>query len=370
MIGDLTREVLAGPMLCSYGYYDPLYCNDSGLFFDVSYMSFRDCCAQLAMCTDMIFGIVMTRQRNDAVKFSPQFFPLQYDIIYRKLDQQEWNFTFYFQPCTIEIWLCIFAACVTVILVKVLAENSLLRTIISRRNPVARHFLNVINELLLCWPIVLQGNFNSFALKSMKFIFAIYTVFSMLLLISYNSKLTSLLATTTMKIPFTSLDDMLQNTDFTPVILYGGRQEETFMNTAYANKKVLRVPSHKKGIESVYSGKFAFLEALMLVENLIRRNCSFAVAPNYLSKEAIALAYSKQFAYTDFFNSKSLLLKQYGILSCAFKRFIPSWEGCANNPFNPISMGQTIGLFILMMAGIFISLICGIIELIVNKFLN
>uniref|UniRef100_T1JJ33 Ionotropic glutamate receptor C-terminal domain-containing protein n=1 Tax=Strigamia maritima TaxID=126957 RepID=T1JJ33_STRMM len=320
---------------------------------------------------DIAFGIVVTRLRRDVVTFSPQFHPFQYDIIYRKFDQQKWNFSFYFQPCTIEIWLCIFAASLTVILVKVLAENNLTRTTISSRYPVSNHFLNLINEFLLCWPIVLQGNLNSFTLKSMRVIFVIYTIFSMLLLISYNSKLTSLHATPTIKIPFASLDDMLQNTDFIPIISKGKKIKEMFMNnTAYANKKVLKVESDKKGIELTYSGKFAYLESLIRVKYLIHQNCSFAVAPNYISKESIALVYAKQFPYTDYFNSKILLLKQYGMLSHLFKRFIPIWESCANNPFNPTSLGQTIGLFILIMAGIFISLICGIIELIVNKFVD
>uniref|UniRef100_T1IYS4 Uncharacterized protein n=1 Tax=Strigamia maritima TaxID=126957 RepID=T1IYS4_STRMM len=109
-------------------------------------------------------GVVMTRQRRGAVTFSPQpqLYPSQFDTIYRQFNQQhEWNFTYYFQPFTIEMWLCTFAASLTVILVNFLAENK----IIYREQP------NQYCTLL--------------------------------------TKLTSVLATPRMKIPFTSFDDML-----------------------------------------------------------------------------------------------------------------------------------------------------------------
>uniref|UniRef100_T1JNS8 Ionotropic glutamate receptor C-terminal domain-containing protein n=1 Tax=Strigamia maritima TaxID=126957 RepID=T1JNS8_STRMM len=309
---------------------------------------------------DIACGLVMTRLRKNYINFSPPLFPIQFDVIYRRLDQHEWNYSFYLQPCNMKIW-CIFAISLIVILVKILANKRL------KKKNCTDCVINFINEFLLCWPFVLLGNLNCISLKSIKFVFAIYVAFSMLILFSYSSVLTSLLATTKMKIPFSSLEDMLEKKNFLPVITYGHKLEEIFMKPPYENRTVLKVKSSKKAIEVIYSEKFGFLSSLLNVQHLIHRNCSFAVAPHFIDREFGRIAYSKQFEYVDYFNYKILLLKETGILSAEFKRFFPSFESCPEEPFNPISFGQIIGPFILIMSGILISILLLIIELIAYK---
>uniref|UniRef100_T1JPF7 Ionotropic glutamate receptor L-glutamate and glycine-binding domain-containing protein n=1 Tax=Strigamia maritima TaxID=126957 RepID=T1JPF7_STRMM len=311
---------------------------------------------------DIAPGLVVTRRRSNYINNSPQVYPVQNDIIYKKITHYEWNYTFYFQPRTLKMWLCIFAISLAVILVKVSANNVL------RKKDFMSNFRNFMNECVLCWPIVLQGNSIIFSLKSTKLMFAIYISFSMLILISYNSKLTSLLATPRMKIPFTSLKDMLENTHFLPVILIGHKAEEIFMNSTYENTTVKKVRTSMEAIESIYRDKLGYIDTLLAVENLIRGNCTFAVAAHFISRGPATLAYSKQFEYMEFFNSKILLLKQYGILPIEFKRFYPGLESCPEKPFNPISFGQIIGPFVLIMTGILIALLLGIIELIAYKY--
>uniref|UniRef100_T1JL75 Ionotropic glutamate receptor C-terminal domain-containing protein n=1 Tax=Strigamia maritima TaxID=126957 RepID=T1JL75_STRMM len=312
--------------------------------------------------TDIAFGLVISRKRSDVVKSSSQIYPIQMEIIYRTSNERKWNYTFYLRPCNVEMWLCIFAISLIIILVKVL-ENYVLR-----RKHFGSCLTSFTNELLLCWPIVLQGSLIHFSLTSMKFFFGIYIVFSMLLLISYNSILTSLLATRSIKIPFSSLQEMIEKSDFKPVITKGNKMEEIFMNSPYENTTVLKVRSREDAIEEVYNGKYGYVTTLLSVQNLIRKNCSFAVAPQFISREAATVAYSKQFEYVDFFNCKILLLRQCGILSIQFKRFFPGLEKCLDNPFRPISFGQIIGPLIIIIAGISTAVLFGVIELIAFKF--
>uniref|UniRef100_T1JA42 Ionotropic glutamate receptor L-glutamate and glycine-binding domain-containing protein n=1 Tax=Strigamia maritima TaxID=126957 RepID=T1JA42_STRMM len=305
---------------------------------------------------DIAPALTMSRQRSDYINFSPPIFPMQFDVVFRKLDQHERNYTFYLRPCNKEIWLCVLGISLIVILVKVLANK--------RSENCLNCFLNFINDFLLCWPIVLLGNLNSFSLKSIKFVFTIYIAFSMLLLFSYSSVLTSLLATTRMRIPFSSLEDMLENTDYMPVVLKGHKLEEIFVNSPYKNKTVITVETIEEAIEETYSKKLG----LLLTLTSVRGNCSFAVAPKIIKKDFARFAYSKQFDYRDYFNCKFLLLKQYGILSIEFERLKIMVEKCPEKPINPISFGQIIGPFVLIITGIQIALLLGTIELIAYKF--
>uniref|UniRef100_T1JMH8 Ionotropic glutamate receptor L-glutamate and glycine-binding domain-containing protein n=1 Tax=Strigamia maritima TaxID=126957 RepID=T1JMH8_STRMM len=310
---------------------------------------------------DITTGISMTSSRADFINFSPQLFDDKYEIIYRTLDQYEWNYKFYLQPYNTQMWLCVFAISLTVILFKVLAN------IVSKQKHFSSNCLNFIDELLLCWPIVLQGNLFSFSLTSMKLVYGFFIAFSMLLLVSYNSTLTSLLSVTELKIPFSSLEDMIENTNFLPAILGGSNLEEIFQTPLYQNKSLRRVSTLIEGIELIYNKKFGFISSLKIVQHLIGSNCSFSVAPRSISREIISIGYSKQFNYMEFFNYKLLSLKQYGILSGGFKRFYPEQHSCSENLIHPVSFDQIVGLFILMMSAILISLIIGIFELIIGK---
>uniref|UniRef100_T1JKI2 Ionotropic glutamate receptor L-glutamate and glycine-binding domain-containing protein n=1 Tax=Strigamia maritima TaxID=126957 RepID=T1JKI2_STRMM len=313
---------------------------------------------------DIAPGLSMSRRRIDYINYSPPLCPIQFDVIYRKLDEHEWNYTFYLQPCNMEIWLCIFAISIIVILVTVLANY------VSRSKQSASCLLNFSHELLLCWPVaLLHGNLISSTWKSMKFVFAIYIAFSMLLLTSYNSKLTSLLAIRKVKIPFVSLNGMLENTDFMPIVVKGYVLEEIFVHSSYENKTVLKVISTEEGIKTTCSGKFGFLGSWLAIQDLIPENCCLAAAQEFIRREFIRFAYSKQFAYRDYFNCKILLLKQYGILSVQFQRMSHEPEICSEKPFNPISLGQIIGPMILIMAGILIALLFGLTEIIASKFI-
>uniref|UniRef100_T1JMM8 Ionotropic glutamate receptor L-glutamate and glycine-binding domain-containing protein n=1 Tax=Strigamia maritima TaxID=126957 RepID=T1JMM8_STRMM len=312
---------------------------------------------------DISTGISMTSQRGKYIKFSQEFYLYHLDIIYRNLDQEKWHYAFYLQPYNTDLWLCIVAISLVVIVLKVL-ENYVLR-----RKHFGSWVTNFINELLLWWPIVLQGNLLNFSLKSLKLVFGIYIAFSMLLLISYNSKLTSLLAITHLKIPFSSLEEMIASTNFLPAILKDSSSEEMFRKPPYDNMDIVRVESLIEGIESVYSGKLGLIASFQVVQHIIGRNCSFDIAPRYINKEPISLGYSKQFAFVEYFNYKISLMKQYGILSAEFKRYYPARQICIEKNFNPVSFGEIIGLFIFTISAILLSLIVGIFELIIGKFM-
>uniref|UniRef100_T1INX5 Ionotropic glutamate receptor C-terminal domain-containing protein n=1 Tax=Strigamia maritima TaxID=126957 RepID=T1INX5_STRMM len=312
---------------------------------------------------DISLSALISRQLSGHVHFSPQMFSLQFDVVYRILERHEWDYDFYSQPCQMEIWLCVFAISLTVIIVKGLVDN-----VLNKKN-CASSLRNLINDLLLCWPIYYSHRFSS---KSIKFIFGIYIAFSMLLLISYTSMLTSLLAKPDAKVPFSSLTEMLEKTDFTPVIFKGGKFEEMFSKTPYENKRVLRADTGAEAIDLIYSGKMAFLGALKEVQQFIGENCSFDVALEHISREQMAIAYSKHFPYVDYFNFKILLLKQYGILSVEYERatFFNDLQRCSlQTPFNPVSFSKTVGAFVVLMSGVLISLVVGIFELIVHKLL-
>uniref|UniRef100_T1JIF5 Ionotropic glutamate receptor C-terminal domain-containing protein n=1 Tax=Strigamia maritima TaxID=126957 RepID=T1JIF5_STRMM len=341
-------------------------CNDSqfGAFINGSWTGMIGDVIKGA--ADIALGRVMMRNLSDYVNFSPELYPIQFDVIHRKLEQHGWDYRFYLQPLHVEIWLCVFAISLIVILVKILVNN-----VVSKNN-LACCVLNFFNDLLLCWPIVLQDTFKNFSLKSMKFVFGIYVTFSMLLLMSYTSILTSYLATTDVMIPFSSLEEMLEKTNFLPVILKGAKFEVLFQNPPYENKRVIRADSIIQAVDLISNGKMAFLGPMMPVQLLIRGNCSFDVAPERISRDSVTIAYSKNFAYVDYFNFKILLLKQCGISSVEYKRvtsaIFSDWLRCPQSLFNPVSFSRIIGPFLVLMSGLLISLVVGIFELIIHKF--
>uniref|UniRef100_T1JP01 Ionotropic glutamate receptor C-terminal domain-containing protein n=1 Tax=Strigamia maritima TaxID=126957 RepID=T1JP01_STRMM len=306
---------------------------------------------------DISSALSMTGQRSQHVKFSPTIVRIQKDVVYRKLNQHETNFAFYLLPCSIEVWLCILVISLTVILVKVLADKS------PRKKHLTTCVPDFANEVFLCWPIILHGSLNKSIRFSMNLIFGIYIVFSMVIMVSYESKLTSLLSTTKSKIPFSSLEEMLKKSEFLPIIIQGNNLHGIFKN-------VVKVKTPEKVVEAIYNRKFGFVGSLLAIQHLIRDNCSFVVAPQYVGKYSIAIAYSKQFAYIDYFNSKLSLLKECGIFSLQLQRFYPGLGSCVEKRFNPITFGQVIGPLILITSGIILSTIISIFELIVHKFVK
>uniref|UniRef100_T1JNC8 Ionotropic glutamate receptor L-glutamate and glycine-binding domain-containing protein n=1 Tax=Strigamia maritima TaxID=126957 RepID=T1JNC8_STRMM len=296
---------------------------------------------------DISAGIVVTRQRRDFVKTSPQLYSLQFDVLYRKAHTYQHDYFFFLKPFKMDVWFSIFSITLIFILINAFSKCGI-------KSLTLTGFINdSVNQFLLCWPIVISGKFSLF--YSVKLCLEVYIIFSMLMWNCYTSTLTSLFSTNKMEIPFTSLDDMLTNTNYLAVVINGSKVESYLTKLSYIHR-LIKVKNINDAIAAVYSRKAAFNYPLIGLTDLISNNCSLSIAPQYTSKDSNSLAYSKKFAYVEYFNNKIVLLKECGILPRIYtSNFADAVIMCSDeNSFYSIRLGQIIGPLVLVFAGILV----------------
>uniref|UniRef100_T1IWG2 Ionotropic glutamate receptor L-glutamate and glycine-binding domain-containing protein n=1 Tax=Strigamia maritima TaxID=126957 RepID=T1IWG2_STRMM len=316
------------------------------------------------MMGDVIYGIAdiapcvsTSRTRRDYLVFSPALYTVRMEIIHLKLNYYDWDFAFFLKPYNQTIWLTLAAISLIIIL------SSFYTNYIFTGQSFSHCASGFSNEILLCWPIVLQSKLSVSPLYSIKFCLGIYLVFSLLILSIYTSLLTALFATSKMKIPFFSLEDMVYETDYLPVILRGSTIQD-FFEKSFKNRPFVKVNDATEGINNVVKRKAGFIMSLEIASTMINNNCSFSLAPKYVYTETISLAYSKTFPHMEFFNTKLLELREHGIISAVHNRHIMvSLECLEGNILHYTSFRQIIGPVVLFACGVLISIVVGIVEI-------
>uniref|UniRef100_T1JMA0 Ionotropic glutamate receptor L-glutamate and glycine-binding domain-containing protein n=1 Tax=Strigamia maritima TaxID=126957 RepID=T1JMA0_STRMM len=306
--------------------------------------------ANIATC------LPITRMRRDYVDFSPALYKIHFKILYRKLDHREWPFNYYLKAFTKNLWLSIFAINL-IIIVALMMENSFVVSI-----------TGFVNEILLCWPIVLVGTLTFSSRHSMKLCIFIYLSLSMLLLSIYTSLLTALFATSKIKIPFHSIEEMVYNTDYIPLCLPSSTVEEIF-KILFNNAPFMNVRSIKEGIDVAFRQKAGFIATTQVVAVVIGTNCSLTFAAKPMTSVIMAVAFSKHFAHKNFFDFKIIQLKECGLLHVLYSRYIDIWHDCIEDSlFYSISFGQILGPVVVFTCGILLSLVIGLIEVLIVRF--
>uniref|UniRef100_T1IWG3 Ionotropic glutamate receptor L-glutamate and glycine-binding domain-containing protein n=1 Tax=Strigamia maritima TaxID=126957 RepID=T1IWG3_STRMM len=310
--------------------------------------------AEIAPC------ISITRQRRNVVEFSPELYSVQFQVLYRNLNFIAWNYQLFFKPFDKTIWLCVLTISTIVILsVKYVFKHVW----------VCKHGFE--NEFTLCWPFAVQSSLKSTSKSncSMKIYLGVYLYFSMLMLATYVSLLTAFFTTFKLEIPFSSLNEMMYDTDYMPVFQLGSSVQEFFMKS-FPHESFIEVNTLEEGIDIVWKKKTGFFALSMdMAARINHDDCHFRFAPFYVNRETVSLAFSKHFPYMDFFNSKILQLKEVGLLSILHIRHYGVLQNCAtDNQFHAASLRQIIGPIVLFISGVLISLVIAMIEVLLRKF--
>uniref|UniRef100_T1IWG1 Ionotropic glutamate receptor L-glutamate and glycine-binding domain-containing protein n=1 Tax=Strigamia maritima TaxID=126957 RepID=T1IWG1_STRMM len=240
---------------------------------------------------DIAACLSATRKRKDYVDFSQSLYTIDFEILYRKLDYREWPFTYFLKAFSKNVWLSIFGINLIIIFIVQFVTCTFFTASI----------VELIYNILLCWPIVLLGDLPFSSIRSMKFCLIFYMMSSMMLLSVYTSLLTALFATSKTKIPFYSLEEMIYNTDYLPVILTSSAIEEYFVRS-FKNEPFINATTVKSGVEFVYREKTGLIITTGIAAKYIDKNCSFTFAPYPIYSENVALAFSKRFEHKKFFN--------------------------------------------------------------------
>uniref|UniRef100_T1JJ08 Ionotropic glutamate receptor L-glutamate and glycine-binding domain-containing protein n=1 Tax=Strigamia maritima TaxID=126957 RepID=T1JJ08_STRMM len=324
---------------------------------------------------DIGASLTQTRKRQDYVKFSPILYSSSYRLLYRQLDDPEWSYNFFIEPFYVDTWICVLLLSSVVILFahyykrKVSFKTSYLKYICSLIHDIFFHFT-------LCWPIALLTANMSTNTTSSRTVYLSYYLFVMLTILSYNSQLTAMLTIATYPIPFQSLDDMIIETKYFPVVVKGRSIVEMFSiaeqepwktgwEKILKNRPKSMVKNTQVGINTVYSTKAAFITTLESVQT-IRRNCSFNFAPNSFGQLTDSIAYAINFPYIE----TIIQLREVGILDNLARRFYISEPLCstsAKKKLLPVYMQKMVGIILAYTVGLLLSLIVGLIEIFLTK---
>uniref|UniRef100_T1IWG4 Ionotropic glutamate receptor L-glutamate and glycine-binding domain-containing protein n=1 Tax=Strigamia maritima TaxID=126957 RepID=T1IWG4_STRMM len=305
--------------------------------------------------------VSVTRHRRDVAEYSSKLHSVKHKILFRKLDLDEWDYGFFFKPYSHGVWMCIIAISLLVIFMKLLSTNGF----------SGRHSITFINrfiyEFLLCWPIVLFGAVPFSKFTSVKISAFVYLLYASIVNSTYSSLLTAFLITIKMKVPFHSFDEMVTQTDYSPLVMRGSSVVE-FIPLKFKDHLEI-VGNIEEGIDSVFLQKKGFLTSEILANKFIDKNCSFMFADQFVSDETISLAYMKEFMYRDYFNTLILLFRESGLLSLLEAKFIPIWEDCdTSSKFYPVTFGQIVVPYGLFVFGVLVAIVAGLLEKLAAKY--
>uniref|UniRef100_T1INX6 Ionotropic glutamate receptor L-glutamate and glycine-binding domain-containing protein n=1 Tax=Strigamia maritima TaxID=126957 RepID=T1INX6_STRMM len=310
--------------------------NWTGMIGDVVYDK-----ADIAAC------VTPTVTRNQFVDFSPELYFSNNRILYRKLDDKEWSYTFFLNPFKTKDWLSIFTISSIIIIMKQVSNYFLVKTRIR----------SIMSDFLLCWPIVLLSNEPVSSVTSWNISMLIYRTFTIFMLLMYTSLLTASFSTVKHEIPFSSLEEMVIEDDYVIHVVSGYSIIE-FVTQTYQTNRLVEVESIAQGVEAVFRGQAGLIIPPEVIGKFIDKNCSLGFAPKHVFRETVSMAYSKQFPFKDYFSRKILQFKETGVLSVLYSRYMYIWQDCLlGNLFHPVDILQIFGPIIFYLIGVLISIV-------------
>ncbi|BFZ24114.1 hypothetical protein BsWGS_27153 [Bradybaena similaris] len=327
--------------------------------------------------------LTITAERERFVDFSKHFMDIGVTIMIKKPASVRPGVFSFMEPLSLEVWICIILAYVTV---------SVGLFLVTRFSPLEwrkikigeftyHNDFSLINSFWFAMgALMFQGSDNCPRSVSGRVIGGAWWFFVLISISSYTANLAAFLTIERMITPIESADDLVNH----PTIKYGavasGSTLQFFVNSdvpvyrqmgdyMMSHPEVL-VQTNEEGIDRVLKskGKYAFLAESPLVEYVKNRKpCDTTDVGGMLNNKGFGIATPRNSPFRDPVNVAVLKLKEEGILYNLHQKWWVEKGQCgaahsSKKGKMSLSLSNLAGIFYILIVGLVIAISLGIIE--------
>ncbi|XP_070180491.1 glutamate receptor ionotropic, kainate 4-like [Littorina saxatilis] len=193
---------------------------------------------------------------------------------------------------------------------------------------------------------------------------------------AYTGKLTSNSVVTKQPVPFNSLSELVQRTDYRWGIIKGTQQEYTFATSNLSDYQLYYERAERTGEEPVselLAGNFVQVTSAVFYRVQKRKHCRMTVVKERLSQDTFAIHLQKDSPYTALFNHVLARATEQGLLDYLKREWFPQESSCqdSENRVMPVSVELVKTAFIMAALGVLVAAVVLMLErLLTRRFLR
>jgi len=320
--------------------------------------------------------------REKQIDFTKPFLSLGIAILFKLPKPEKPGLFSFLSPLSLEIWIYTFAAVFTV---------SFILLLIARcspdewRNPypcdteydILENRFTVSNTLWFSiGTLMQQGSDVSPSAISTRLVSGIWWFFTLILISSYTANLAAFLTVEKLVNPIESAEDLAKQTAIKYGVVNGGSTEQFFRESSIPtyqamwkymlNNPDVFVKKNQDGIDRVKAESYAFLMESTTIEYTVQRECNLTQIGGLLDNKGYGIGLPEGSPYRERFSEIILDLQEKGIIQKSYNKW---WKGkgtCSSekkdSKANPLGVTNVGGIFVVLLGGVFLSLLVAILE--------
>ncbi|CAF2895654.1 unnamed protein product [Rotaria sp. Silwood2] len=328
--------------------------------------------------------LTISYAREKQIDFTKPFLSFGIAILFKLPKAEKAGLFSFLSPLSLEIWIYTFAAVFTV---------SFILLLIARcspdewRNPypcdteydILENRFTVSNTLWFSiGTLMQQGSDVSPSAISTRLVSGIWWFFTLILISSYTANLAAFLTVEKLNNPIESAEDLAKQANIKYGVVRGGSTEQFFRESSIptfqtmwkymSNNPDVFVNTNQQGIERVKAGSYAFLMESTSIEYTIHRDRNLTQIGGFIDNKGYGIGLPDGSPYRERFSEIILDLQERGIIQTSYNKW---WKGtgtCTSekkdtkaNP-NPLDLTNVGGIFVVLLGGVFLSLLVAILE--------
>ncbi|GAB6026938.1 hypothetical protein CHUAL_013612 [Chamberlinius hualienensis] len=322
-----------------------------------------------------VFG--MTVKRTPAIRYTAPVIKGDLSIFIRRPPQGA-SYTAYFETFEWKVWIMVgiiillaIIALLTVIYVnkyKIIAKPW--SYFDHRKSPLQKIMKNKKDKLY--W--VISGMFYEEVTRysppgsATKIVFGVFLISTLVISAYYTSTLTSFLINQQIKMPFTTMDELVySHPEYKIILVYGTNHYDRFRTSRFGvfkdvwlqflneedpNKMVFDLQT---GVDLAYTGKYAFFSDGHSTKHLIQQNCSLTYLEAKYFREFYFFPTRHDFPYNKLITITLRKIHEHGLMAFLRRKYLPFLE----IPTCPLRQ-KSISLSLTQVVTVYFIFICGL----------
>ncbi|KAK7099043.1 hypothetical protein V1264_003239 [Littorina saxatilis] len=189
---------------------------------------------------------------------------------------------------------------------------------------------------------------------------------------AYTGKLTSNAVVTKQPVPFNSLSELVQRTDYRWGLAKGTLDEYTFSTSNLSDYQLYYERAERTGEEPVselLAGNFVQVASAAFYRVQKREHCRMAVVKERLSQDTFAIHLQKDSPYTALFNQVLARATEQGLLEYLKREWFPQEPSCQDNETRvmPVSVELVKTAFIMAALGVLVAAVFLMLECLLKR---
>ncbi|CAF1512058.1 unnamed protein product [Rotaria sp. Silwood1] len=320
--------------------------------------------------------------REKQIDFTKPFLSLGIAILFKLPKREKAGLFSFLSPLSLEIWIYTFAAVFTV---------SFILLLIARcspdewRNPypcdtdydILENRFTISNTLWFSiGTLMQQGSDVSPSAISTRLVSGIWWFFTLILISSYTANLAAFLTVEKLVNEIESVEDLAKHTKIKYGVVRGGSTEQFFRESSIPtyqtmwkymiNNPDVFVSTNHEGIERVQAENYAFLMESTTIEYTVQQKCNLTQIGGHLDYKGYGIGLPEGSPHRERFSEIILDLQEKGAIQESYDKW---WKGKGKCPTqkkdpkpNPLDLTNVGGIFVVLLGGVFLSLLVAILE--------